>query len=57
MRIQSLHVRDFLGVYEAELDLASLTILYGSNGAGVWARIIPPPGWTDADTQRLAAIS
>lgn len=34
MRIQSLHVRDFLGVYEAELDLASLTILYGSNGAG-----------------------
>jgi len=31
--------------------------VYGNNGAGAWARIIPPPGWTDADTQRLAAIS
>lgn len=31
--------------------------VYGSNSARAWARIIPPAGWTDADTDRLAAVS
>ena len=29
--------------------------VYQSNQADVWARIIPPPGWTDADADRLMA--
>ena len=29
---------------------------YGSNTTDAWAAIVPPDGWTDADTQRLKAI-
>ncbi len=29
---------------------------YGSNTTDAWAAIVPPDGWTDADTQRLKVI-
>ncbi|GAA1756203.1 alpha/beta hydrolase [Luedemannella helvata] len=29
---------------------------YGAAGVGAWARVVPPPGWTDQQTERLTAL-